>query len=404
MSFPLGFLGEYIAFSNGKTSPERTDSGVFPVFGSNGLIGHTDQTNSAAETSVIGRVGSYCGSVHFSKKPCWVTDNAIKATAKNCEEARFWFYAMSFNNLHELRSGSGQPLINQTALKSFELPVPAPEERVSIAAILSTLDDKIELNRRMSATLEEMARSLYRSWFVDFDPVQAKLEGRAPTHMDPATAALFPDSFGENGLPKGWHDGTLDDLIKFNPPERLTKGSDAPYLDMKALPTSGMTHENPIQRAFTSGTKFRQDDTLLARITPCLENGKTALVQNLERGSVAWGSTEFIVMRPTGVVPKAYPYCVARSPEFRDVAIASMTGSSGRQRADAKRIGNIHAAVPPDDVFVEFASITDPMFDKIEQMGAENQTIATLRDTLLPKLMSGELRVGEAREQLEEVV
>ena len=324
-------------------------------------------------------------------------------------DGAFFHFAMRSPFLaHQFRAHGGMGSVvdhlRVPDCKEFLIPLPPRDEQEEIAAILGALDDKIELNRRMSATLEEMARSLYRSWFVDFDPVQAKLEGRAPAHMDPATAALFPANYGENGLPEGWHDGTLDDLIKFNPPERLTKGSDSPYLDMKALPTSGMTHEKPIQRAFTSGTKFRQDDTLLARITPCLENGKTALVQNLERGSVAWGSTEFIVMRPTGVVPKAYPYCVARSPEFRDIAIASMTGSSGRQRADAKRIGNVHAAVPPDDVFAEFASITDPMFDKIEQVGAENQTLATLRDTLLPKLMSGELRVDEGRAQVEEVV
>ncbi len=403
MTCPRGTLGEHVNFSNGKTSPERALEGEFPVYGSNGLIGFSDLTNSPAHTSVIGRVGSYCGSIHFSKEPCWVTDNAIKATAKNENESRFWYYAMSCQDLHDLRSGSGQPLINQTALKAVELPVPSPIERLEIASILGSLDDKIELNRRMSATLEEMARSLYRSWFVDFDPVHARMEGRQPAFMDEATAALFPDRFGEGGLPEGWRLGKLSDLIDFNPTERISKGIEAPYLDMKTLPTSGMQHEPATQRSFTSGTKFRNGDTLLARITPCLENGKTALVQGLEGDAVGWGSTEFIVMRPAGDTALAYPYCVARSSDFRDEAIASMTGSSGRQRADAGRIKSVDAAIPPREIMTEFSSTTDPLIRKIAVLGSESQTLAALRDSLLPKLMSGELRVSDARNQIEEV-
>ncbi|EDM70672.1 type I restriction-modification system specificity determinant XF2741 [Roseobacter sp. AzwK-3b] len=300
-------------------------------------------------------------------------------------------------------TGSTFPNVSKDQLHNLEVPDHSPFEQEEIASILGALDNKIELNRQTAATLEEMARALYRSWFVDFDPVKAKAEGLAPAFMDEATAALFPDRFGEGGLPEGWTAGTLGDLIEFNPRERITKGADVPYLDMKALPTSGMIADPAYQRTFTSGTKFREGDTLLARITPCLENGKTAMVDDLLGAEVGWGSTEFIVMRSKPGVPSALPYCVARDPDFRDEAIATMNGSSGRQRADAKSISQLKCAVPPVMVLTSFGQQTAPMIARIHAFGRENQTLAALRDTLLPKLMSGELRVGEAREQIEEV-
>ena len=287
--------------------------------------------------------------------------------------------------------------------KEFLVPYPSLQEQREIASILGALDDKIELNRRMAATLEEMARALYRSWFVDFDPVKAKADGQVPAFMDEETAALFPDRFGDDGLPEGWDQGVLADLIEVNPTEKISKGDIAPYLDMKALPTSGMTTDQPVLRPFTSGTKFRTYDTLLARITPCLENGKTGMVDDLLGQLVGWGSTEFIVLRARPNVPASLPYCIARDNSFRDEAIATMTGSSGRQRADAKGISHIKCVIPPEGVVQAFAGWTMTIIEHCHQIGRENRSLASLRDALLPKLMSGELRVGEARNQNEAV-
>ncbi|GAB5430677.1 MAG: hypothetical protein EpisKO_00470 [Epibacterium sp.] len=304
-------------------------------------------------------------------------------------------------HLGGFRDGSVAERLNMATIRALPVPILPIEVQREIAAVLGALDDKIELNRKTAATLEEMARALYRSWFVDFDPVHAKSEGRAPAHMDEATADLFPDSFGEDGLPEGWSSGSLGDLIEFNPREKIAKGSNTPYLDMKALPTTGMIADPAYQRPFTSGTKFRVGDTLLARITPCLENGKTAMVDDLLGSEVGWGSTEFIVMRGRPGVPSSLPYCVARDPSFREEAIATMTGSSGRQRADAVRISQLDCAVPPIPLLSAFSEASDPMIRRIHALGKENQTLAALRDTLLPRLMSGELRVGKAHEQVE---
>ena len=190
-------LGSYLSFRNGKTSPNRTGAGVFPVFGSNGSIGRSNDSNAAPDTIIIGRVGTYCGSLHFSKSACWVTDNAIICTSPH-REGKFWFYALASLDLNNYRAGSGQPLLNQSILKQIRFCIPTGTERIQIGTLLGFLDDKIELNRRMNETLEAMARAIFKDWFVDFGPTRAKAEGRAP-YLAPELWDLFPDALDDNG-------------------------------------------------------------------------------------------------------------------------------------------------------------------------------------------------------------
>ena len=201
-------LGGVLLFSNGKTSPERSESFPHPVYGSNGIIGFSDETNASANTTIIGRVGSYCGSLHYSDKICWVTDNAIRANAANENDAKFLFYLLQTLRLNDRRAGSGQPLLNQTILSSIPVVVPHPLEQRTIAHVLGALDDKIELNRRMNETLEAMARALFKSWFVDFGPTNAKIEGHSP-YLDSETWALFPNRLDKSGTPEGWEASTI---------------------------------------------------------------------------------------------------------------------------------------------------------------------------------------------------
>jgi type I restriction enzyme S subunit len=188
------------------------------------------------------------------------------------------YYFRSNEGQHKLLANASQvgvPSIARpvTYLRSIEIPVPPLLEQKTIARILGTLDDKIELNRWMNATLEAMARALFQSWFVDFDPVHAKAAGRQPAGIDESTAALFPAAFQDSELgeiPEGWIAKPLPEVIEVNPRRTLSKGSVAPYLDMKNLPTQGHSAEEVVNREFGSGTKFKNGDTLLARITPCL--------------------------------------------------------------------------------------------------------------------------------------
>jgi len=287
---------------------------------------------------------------------------------------------------------------------NFSLPIPPLRDQRAIAHILDTLDDKIELNRRMNETLEAMARALFKSWFVDFDPVRAKMEGRRTAGMDKATAALFPDAFQDSPLgkiPKGWIACSLPEAVQVNPPRPLRQGEIAPYLDMKNMPTQGHRPAGWIIRPMASGTKFANGDTLLARITPCLENGKTAYVDFLDDGQVGWGSTEYIVLRPKAPLPSEYGYFLARSDELRAHAIQNMTGSSGRQRVPAGCLSQFLIVVPSEAVAERFGKAVAPLMGQIKSHSEQNESLAALRDALLPKLLSGEIRVKDAEKLVE---
>ena len=204
-------LAENLEFKNGKSSPERSNNGEFFVYGSNGIIGNSNKSNSSKNTIIIGRVGSYCGSLYYSKRPCWVTDNAIICKSKNNDD-RFWYYALLNLNLSRLSSGSGQPLINQSVLQKTVCSTPFFEDRQKIASILGSLDDKIDLNRRTNETLEAMARALFRDWFVDFGPTRTKMAGEAP-YLAPELWELFPDRLDDEGKPDGWETSAFDQCI-----------------------------------------------------------------------------------------------------------------------------------------------------------------------------------------------
>jgi type I restriction enzyme, S subunit len=391
------YLGCLLSFTNGRSSPDRSDGLPYPVYGSNGVIGYANEVNADAGSIVIGRVGSYCGSLYLSKRRCWVTDNAIRAVARDDNDPRFLFYLLGTLNLNNWRAGSGQPLLNQDILSRIPAAVPEPPEQRAIADILGTLDDKIELNRRMNETLEATGRALFKSWFIDFDPVRAKVEGRDPGLPGEITD-LFPDSFEDSEvgqIPEGWTVAALPEIINVNPTRALQRGALAPYLDMANMPTRCHSPDMVIDRPFGSGMRFVNGDTLVARITPCLENGKTAYVDFLEAGQVGWGSTEYIVLRPKPPVPEEFAYCLGRSDGFREFAIQSMTGTSGRQRVPAESLSHYRLVVPPSEVANSFGLFVRPLFTRSGAASRESHTLADLRDTLLPKLVSGEIKTND---------
>jgi type I restriction enzyme S subunit len=260
----------------------------------------------------------------------------------------------------------------------------------------------------MNRTLEEMAAALFKSWFVDFDPVHAKAEGRRPFGMDDATAALFPDRFvetEEGPVPEGWETMSLSDFMEINPKRILTTGIEASYIPMTAAPTSGHAPSVTETRAKGSGATFVNGDTLLAKITPCLENGKTVYVDCLDDGEVGWGSTEFIVLRPRYPWPEVFGYVLARYPDFRAHAIKSMTGTSGRQRVQLDDLKQYEHVLPTNDALpLAFGRLITPFVGLAGQNARESKTLADLRDTLLPKLLSGEIRLEQAEKAVEEAV
>ena len=287
----------------------------------------------------------------------------------------------------------------------LKIPLPRYSAQVEIGDLYMTISEKMEQNSRMSATLEEMARSLYRSWFVDFDPVQAKLEGRAPALMNPATAALFPDSFGENGLPQEWDSqGLLEQSSWVN---------GAAYKNMHfaktddALPVVKIAE---LKAGVTANTKFTATDlgekyriTKGELLFSWSGNPDTSIDAFVWPSEDAWLNQHIFAVRPNGKISKAMLFSCLRffKPEMAEIARNKQT--TGLGHITRKDLEFFSVSIAPHEVTAAFDALVQPLFDRYCECLYQNQTLATLRDTLLPKLMSGELRVGEAREHIEEL-
>jgi type I restriction enzyme S subunit len=302
------------------------------------------------------------------------------------------------------RSTDMAPYLSLSDQRRLQISLPTISAQREIAVLNDAVSKRLELLRETNATLEAIAQALFKSWFVDFDPVRAKMEGRAPEGMDEATAALFPDGFEElelGAVPKGWNLVPLSSALEINPTRKLKKGELAPYLDMASVGTQGHVADETVLREMGSGSKFRNGDTLLARITPCLENGKTAFVDCLPEGATGWGSTEFVVLRPKSPLPEYFAYLLCRHGAFREFAIQSMSGTSGRQRIQNDVLSRHPVAVPTSQVAEAFGSVVSALQQRIAANHASSQTLSTLRDTLLPRLISGQLRLPEAQAAME---
>ncbi len=292
------------------------------------------------------------------------------------------------------QTGTAVPHISGRQIKEFRLSLPPLAVQDAIVEILGPLDDKIDLNRRMSETLEAMARAVFKSWFIDFDPVHAKAAGKAPTHMDAQTAALFPDAFGDDGLPVGWREESLDHIADFLNGLALQKypaESDEPSLpvikisELRSGPsakTGRAALSVPEKYIITDGdVLFSWSGTLM---TTLWSYGAGALNQHLFKVT-------------SDRYPKWFYYLWVNHhlPEFQRIAASKATTMGHIQR------GHLAAAkvvIPSAPLLSAMSSILQPLIDKQIANSIENQTLAALRDLLLPKLMSGELRLrdGEA--------
>ena len=336
--------------------------------------------------------------------------------------AGYYFRTRRFRRLvTSISSMSTRASLNNEILGKLKIIIPPISDQKRIGFVLKSLDDKIELNRRMNETLEQMAQALFQSWFVDFDPVidkalaagnpipeplQARADRRAALGdrrkpLPEEIARLFPDAFVETDdpiglgwVPEGWGVKAVEDIVEINPRISLPKGQIAPYVDMKALPTAGYSIDASILKEYSGGAKFQNGDVLLARITPCLENGKTGVVDFLKDDAIGFGSTEFIVLRGNGHIKTAFVACLSRNESFRNHCIQSMVGSSGRQRVQNAAFSNFYMAIPSSQILLgEFHKLVASLFKDITRNSNEATTLSSLRDTLLPKLISGELRI-----------
>jgi type I restriction enzyme S subunit len=394
-------IGEQATLQRGiDITQKQQTSGTVPVISSGGISSFHNVAAVSGPGVVLGRKGTV-GTVFYVEGDFWPHDTTLWVKDFHGNDRRFvyYFFRSITRNLSALDVGTANPTLNRNHVHPLRMEWPALTEQRAIVDILGALDDKIELNRRMNQTLESMSRAIFRSWFVDFDPVVAKAAGRQPFGMSADVAALFPNRFVESVIgpvPEGWPVRSTEEILDLNPIRSLKKGNVTPYVEMANLPKTQARVADWESRAFSSGMKFRNGDVLLARITPCLEHGKTAYVDFLNGDQVAWGSTEYIVLRSREPLPPEYAYYLARSEDFRAHAIANMTGSSGRQRVPASSLAGFLAVCPPAAIARSFGSLAASGLLQMKNNDEQSRTLASLRDTLLPKLMSGELRLRDA--------
>lgn len=297
---------------------------------------------------------------------------------------KFLYYALrpKLSEFRSVSTGAATKFLTLTILNDTEIQVPPLPVQQRIAGILSAYDELIENSERRIKILESMARTLYRECFVHF---------RFPSHENHPRVA---SQFGE--IPQGWEVKRVTDAVQVNPRVVIPRDGEKPFVPMGCLSNDSMLITDIGSRDGNSGAKFQNGDTLFARITPCLENGKTGYVQFLsDANAVAFGSTEFIVLRSVSLTPE-FVYCLARSDEFRGVAIKSMSGATGRQLVQEKCFDDFQFAQPPQALLEKFSAIVAPSFRLIYSLHLQIQNLRRTRDLLLPRLLSGQISVEAA--------
>lgn len=393
-------IGEHLQIRNGKSSPSRTETGEYPVYGSNGIIGYSDEYNANENTIIIGRVGSYCGSVYISDKKCWVTDNAIIGTAKNKNESQFWFYLLKKIDLNNYRTGSGQPLLNQTIINAISVIIPSlSEKRISIGYFIRNFDQKINLSFEVNQTLEQMSQTIFKSWFVDFDPVidnaldagnpipealqsRAELRQKIRNSADfkplPADIrALFPAKFEETKLdwvPKGWVTNRLENILE------LAYG--------KALKKTERTNgDYPVYGS--GGVDGTHNEYLVQG--PGIIVGRKGTV-----GSLHWENKDFYPIDTVFFVkPKEYYSLVYCYQLLKTLGLENMNTDAAVPGLNRNNAYRLEVVTPTQSIIAKFTNIIQTIQHKMDANHNETENLTALRDTLLPKLISGELSLED---------
>ncbi|MDK8791066.1 restriction endonuclease subunit S [Corynebacterium sp. MSK039] len=365
-------IGDVLQSFNSARLPvkavERT-RGKTPYLGASGVVDYVDGFTHEGSYLCVAEDGANLLTrslpiAWMQEGKFWANNHLHVLGGVNRNRLKFFQYAIELANIASFVTGSAQPKLNQASLLRVEVPAFGRMQENIIGGFLGSLDDKIAANNHILGIIDETIQSLWK---------RAVQVGATYTR--------------------------LDEVIGINPRTPLPKGTLARKVEMKNLPEAGFSISEWAEHAVKGGSRYRNGDTLLARITPCFENGKCGFVDFLEADAVGAGSTEFIVLRPHPDIPPAAPYAVARSADFRAFAAQTMTGTSGRQRVQARDLEAYETLWPNGEQLSNFGSRTTPLLDFAGKLRDEAQTLAKTRDELLPLLMSGKISVREAGQE-----
>ena len=424
-SYRTSTWGDEISLEYGKSlKGYQNSNGTYQVFGSNGPIGWTDKPLCKGPGIILGRKGAYRG-VKFSEQDFYVIDTAYYVVPKTDIDLNWLYYAIKYHKLGEIDDGSPIPSTTRAAVYVREFDIPSKEVQVKMGNILKKIDLKIELNNQINETLESIAQALFKSWFIDFDPVRAKIvakledadpeiaamcviSGKSEAELKKmpeddfaelqATAALFPDELVESELgkvPKGWFKTDLSILAdlnvqswtKKNCPEKVT------YVDLSNTKwgTIQQTEEFIFEKAPSRARRvLKIGDTIFGTVRPA--NGSYAFIQ---RENLT-GSTGFAVLSPKHKNYAEFIYIVATDKE-NIKRLAHLADGGAYPAVSYDTVLNTPCILPienKDGILNLFHKNVKEFYLLSASKFEENNILASIRDTLLPKLLSGEIDVS----------
>ena len=382
-------LGELIVNLDTRRKPVKEADrkpGPYPYYGASGIVDYVDGYLFEGEHLLIAEDGENLRTkqtpiAFLAKGKFWVNNHAHIVVGNDKANTRFLQYALLGTDISAYLTGAVMPKLTQGNLNRIEVLCPPREIQAQIVGVLGALDDRITLLRETNATLEAIAQALFKSWFVDFDPVRAKQEGRAPEGMSDATAALFPDSFEESELglvPKGWRVGSFADVCIISSGKRPPDRSDTAR-DACSIPLYGGAGV----MGYTSASLFDVPKIVTGRVGTL---GKVHIAY-----PPFWASDNVLVVTPND---KTLFSVVLHW--LRSVDVVALNRGSTQPLLTQRDLGAQPGVIPHSSVVVEFEDVVSPLYQQIREQEHQAQTLAALRDTLLPRLISGQLRLPEA--------
>ena len=377
--------------------------------GSAGPNGTHSKSLAKGPGVVIGRSGASAGKVHFTEVDYWPHNTCLYVTDFLGNNPRFAFYLLQTLNLGVFNSGSAQPSLNRNFIYSVPLKIPGVDEQNAIVSVLQALDDRITLLRETNATLEAIAQALFKSWFVDFDPVRAKMAGHPPEGMDAATAALFPDTLEETELglvPKGWAIRPFIDAVdvigggtpKTSNPDYW--GGQIPWFSVVDAPDGANTFVVDTEKHIT-------DAGLKGSATKLLPQGTTIISARGTVGKLALTWCPMAMNQSCyGLRGKSGDSYFTYFSTYRLVeTLKARSHGSVFDTITRDTLASVQSLLPANSGVIDaFEDTVKPLMDRILLNLHQSRGLAKLRDTLLPRLISGQLRLPEAHDQLEEAL
>lgn len=404
-AYPLRKIEEMVENHDSRRIPVKASDrkpGPFPYYGAQGIVDHVSDYIFDGEFVLVAEDGENLRSRNepiamMASGKFWVNNHAHILKGNGKSSTRFVYYAINNSDISGYVSGSTIPKLSQKSLNAILLPCPPIEEQRAIVGVLGALDDKIELNRRTNETLEATARALFKDWFVDFGPTRAKMQG-CESYLAPELWDLFPDRLDdETSLPEGWQVFRLEQIAEQHTQTLAPVSFPDEEFEHFSIPAFD-ANQNPI---IENGKSIKSNKTLvpdgavlLSKLNP--EISRVWLPEaRVERRQIS--STEFLAFTAQKGFSRSLLFCLFKENRFRDMLESMVTGTSkSHQRISPKSLLQREVLGAADNALTGFDQTVFVLLDQVQANRAEARTLSQIRDLLLPKLMSGEIRVRDA--------